>query len=594
MNDSDYPTAPIGEEQRSSRGQLRRSRCCCPSFSEFRLSDGVIRGIFLLLGVGILIPWNAFVSAKPYFTSRFCQSGRDIVNFEQWFGLVWNLSSVISLGLIIAGQAFFAYLKKKNPSVGGMDNSAADPTQEVDLVEDNESNSASTSGTGNLGSNKNTSFYKVMVPLGLYTVVFSIQAVLVTIPDISPTNFLIVTLVSLALCGTCGAIATAGIVSTAGFFPPHLGINPFFSGQALGGAAVSIANFAAIAIGEDPNDYLEEHCGSSTTNHTEESMLAAHLSRVSITTTSRRLQDDVGGSCSPYHNLDWAVLSYFLAGCVVLLLCLVGYHTVHQYQSMRDLYETLDDPRNEQRETNSSDETYSDESPRIGLELNDRIRQQREIESNIDGDDENQIEPDTFSDEREENTDPDGPKSVMAVIKGPATCIFLTFTITLSLFPSWISELKSSHECENQYRLDNDLYVPFSFVFFNIGDLLGRLISGYIPVHKIQHLSRKLVVSAILRVLFLPAFLMCSTTLGSESNMVVHNDFFSLSVQLLFAVSNGILISTSFMLSPQLVGTDSNLQERASEIMTFAVSFGLLIGSFLAFPFMRFATHLFT
>jgi hypothetical protein len=63
---------------------------------------------FLVFQVGILIPWNAFVSAKPYFTARLCQaSGQDIVNFEQWFGLIWNTSSVFSLGLLIFGQCEF-------------------------------------------------------------------------------------------------------------------------------------------------------------------------------------------------------------------------------------------------------------------------------------------------------------------------------------------------------------------------------------------------------------------------------------------------------------------------------------------------------
>jgi hypothetical protein len=519
-------------------------------------------------------------------------------------------------------EAFSDYWKKKDaqslPSnVDGINGNAANPTRNIDLVDEarseditnpldthsnvvagddrpNSSSSSSSNGTSS-GSSKNRSFYNVVVPLGLYTVVFSIQALLVTIPDISPTNFLIVTLMSLALCGTCGAIATAGIVSTAGQFAPHLGINPFFSGQALGGAAVSIANFAA--IGEDPDDYLEKHCGSSSNNDIEEPMLYTHLSELSIS-TKRWLENNADSSCSPYKNLDWAVLFYFLAGCVVLLLCIVGYHKVHQYQNTRHrhVYETVGDRHGDQREANSSSGvSYSDESPRIGLELNDRILQRQQMQSTRDdeNDDENQIEQDTFNDEREEeSTDPDGPRSILPVIKGPATCIFLTFAITLSIFPSWVSELQSSHECENRDRLDNDLYVPLSFVVFNIGDLLGRLLSGYIPVHRIRYLSQKLVAGALLRVLFLPAFLMCSTTIGSESSIVIRNDFFSLSVQLLFAVSNGILISTSFMWFPQLVGTDSTLQKRSSEIMTFSLSFGLLSGSFLAFPFLRFASQL--
>jgi hypothetical protein len=63
-------------------------------------------------------------------------------------------------------------------------------------------------------------------------------------------------------------------------------------------------------------------------------------------------------------------------------------------------------------------------------------------------------------------------------------------------------------------------------------------------------------------------------------------------VQFFFAVSNGLLVSTSFMWSPHLVGHTTELQERASEMMTFAVYFGLLAGSLLTFPFLQLATRI--
>ena len=427
--------------------------------------------------------------------------------------------------------------------------------------------------------------------------VFSVQALLVTIPDVTPTKFLIILFSGLALCGTCGAIATAGIVSTAGQFPSHIGINPFFSGQALGGTVVAIANFAAIAIGEDPDQYLEEHCQSST-NYNSESILDTRVSTLSLA-TRRRLKNSFDGSCSPYQNLDWAVLSYFSAGCLVLLLCLVGFQVILRYQNTRchHVYDTVHNHHGDQDEINIFDEgSFTDEnddnSLQGGLELNDRFHQRQQIRSNDVDNDENQVEDNVRDRMSEGYLDPDDPKSMLPVIKGPATCIFLTFTITLCLFPSWVSELKSSHECENNYRLDNDLYVPFNFVVFNMGDLLGRLIAGHIPVNRIRHLSRKLVMCATLRILFLPLFLMCTSTFDGENNIGIRNDFFSLLVQSLFAVSNGILISTSFIWSPQLVGTNSNLQERASELMTFSLSFGLLSGSFLTFPVMQFASYM--
>ena len=111
-NEIVYQSVALGEDQQQIQEDTTRrhhesgssSGRCCPSSGEGDLSERMVHFIFLLLGVGILIPWNAFVSAAPYFTSRLCQSGHDVINFEQWFGLVSNLSAVVSLGLTILVQ----------------------------------------------------------------------------------------------------------------------------------------------------------------------------------------------------------------------------------------------------------------------------------------------------------------------------------------------------------------------------------------------------------------------------------------------------------------------------------------------------------
>ena len=334
-------------------------------------------------------------------------------------------------------------------------------------------------------------------------------------------------------------------------------------------------------------------------------------------------EDGPDDSCSSYESLDYAVFSYFFAGCIVLLLCLVGYHWIHQYQNMqhRDDYEVVDDnPLSESISTREVDEI----SPRIGLELNDRLNQRQsddvltapssvlptdKISSNSvsshpslmcgnasnlyhndDGDEiNNDLQRESFD---EEYTDEVDEGAVFSAIKGPTTCIFLTFTVTLCLFPSWISELRSNHECQSRFRLYNDLHVPFTFVFFNVGDLIGRILAERVPVQHIRHLSKKLVFAALLRVAFFPLFLTCLTTTGSESKIVIRSDIYSLLVQFFFAVSNGLLVSTAFMWSPHLVGHTTELQERASEMMTFSVFLGLLSGSMLAFPFLHFASEI--
>ncbi|KAG7361565.1 nucleoside transporter [Nitzschia inconspicua] len=599
------------------------------------LSDGMIRAIFLLLGVGILLPWNAFVSSKPYFAARLCgDDGEDIVNFEQYFGLVWNFSSVVSLGLIIAGQAISDHFKRvRSLSRGDISANPLNRAAHGNTPQNSELESRTSTRSGGLDH----SFFLVMLPLSIYMAVFSMQAVLVLVPKMSPEKFLVLTLCGLAVCGTCGAIATAGIVSAAGLFPPNIGINPFFSGQALGGVAVSMANFVAATV-EDPSSYFEQHC--ATPNGT----LVTSVDLERIGTLVARLdyeaqsigEDGGNHSCSPYQVLDWAVFSYFVAGCIVLVLCLVGFHLIHTYQiqRVREDFEMVHDTQPVVPNEPEADEV----SPSISLELNDRINTgSLEHEGTVGGyKDHPSVVSSTLRDERapptsadqlsgsisvddptsssnhclrrvcesaeelandnaldefvEEYTDESDEIAVLSAIKGPVTCIFLTFTVTLCLFPSWVSELRSIHECKNHFRLSNDLYVPFSFLFFNVGDLLGRMLAERIPVERVRQLSRKLVVGALMRVFFFPMFLLCLSTVGSQSNFILRSDIYSLTVQFLFAVTNGVLVSTSFMWSPHLIGNTSHMQERASEIMTFAVCFGLLSGSLLAFPFLQVAS----
>jgi equilibrative nucleoside transporter 1/2/3 len=162
----------------------------------------------------------------------------------------------------------------------------------------------------------------------------------------------------------------------------------------------------------------------------------------------------------------------------------------------------------------------------------------------------------------------------------------------LCLFPGYITTLRSTHECDTHFRLKNDLYVPLSFVVFNMGDFAGRLASAKVPVERISHLSLKLIVAAASRVIFFPLLLLCVAGDHDRNTMAVESDFYSLLVQFAFAFTNGILVSCSFMHAPHLVAHNTGMQERSSEIMTFALSFGLLSGSLFSFPFSEFVSRL--
>jgi hypothetical protein len=578
-----------------------------------------IRAIFLLLGVGILIPWNAFVSAKPYFQARLCRDETVIVDFELWFGLVWNTSSVIALGLIIASVAIRDFWCRR-------------PTRNEtsNILERSDHGSTGSGGvesqTSSLSDSTGHSTWLVMVPLALYLVVFLLTDLMVLVPSIEPRLFLRLTLVSLAICGTCGAIATAGIISTAGLFESHLGITPFFSGQALGGVAVSMANFIAATL-ESPQAFWEETCQttpshSQTYNEWQDSAIGTSVVDRHLTSSNTNNLWQGPTSCSPYHQLDWAVFGYFLVGCVVLACCLVGYAVIHRYQQQqhRDNYQAVQDvPVMVPQQPSAVDALLEDQSPRIGLEMKSQHSTdlaedhgttaeimstpsyhgdttQRPMTPTLLQNNENMIS-ESFADEEsvepEEYTEEENELAVFSAIQGPWTSIFLVFTLTLCLFPSWVSQLRSVHQCQSHNRLFNDLYTPLSFVIFNVGDLCGRLLSEHVPVTQIRHLSSKLVGSALCRLLIFPLlFLLCVTEDSRAWFPVIRSDGYSWVVQFFFALTNGLLVSTSFMHAPHLVAHNTSMQERASEMMTFSVSFGLLMGSLLSFPFANLASLL--
>jgi hypothetical protein len=278
---------------------------------------------------------------------------------------------------------------------------------------------------------------------------------------------------------------------------------------------------------------------------------------------------------------------YFFLGSLVLLACLAGYSYVsHLHHGQHhEGYDTV----------------HSTDSSRMGgLELHDRglsepYHHREESRHSTDGliltqstspIDLDGIEPDGLIREEELANE---TAAVWKHVKGPASTIFIVFFVTLGLFPGYVSELRSAHQCRTHLRLTNDLYTPFSFVLFNCGDLIGRLLAARVPLKRMRNVSRKLVIGSLLRFLFFPLLFMCPG--GSEKGPKIPSDLYSELVQFAFAVSNGLLLTIAFVHAPTLLpSATDDMEERMAELLTFAVAFGLLCGSLFSFPVTRFAT----
>lgn len=487
----------------------------------FSLSNNVAtRCVFCLLGIGLLVPWNAFVSAAPYFVLRTCRN-----DAELWFGFVYNLSSVASLACRILGST-----KRTTPST-------------------------STSVTTTTYNDHPTTvyYYMVMIPLSIYLAIFLLTTTLIFIP-ISKTLFLIVTLMSLATCGAMGAIASAGLVATASSPSSSVSnvnnnnhhhydnnIGPLFAGQAVGGVVVSAANFLS-ALGESPQ--WDVICPGED-----------EIQQNAVAEDGTVLISD---SCVADEGvIDWAVVSYFGMSCGLLAACLVGFQWL--YSSSRRRYQPLGDANDAVAPISSIDS-----SPRFATEL--------ALEVDVDTDDD------------------DAPlrSSTLAVwtkIRQPALTIFLTFVVTLAIFPAWTSTLQSAHRCDSRNRLQNDLFTPLTFLWFNVFDLVGRLLAER---YSSLLTKNQLIPYALSRcILFLLFAMLPSSSQSKTSITPIPSDMLSFAVQATLAASNGFLISWSFLVAPSCISKQNDNEPIiSSEILNLSLSLGLLAGSMLSFVYL--------
>jgi len=149
----------------------------------------------------------------------------------------------------------------------------------------------------------------------------------------------------------------------------------------------------------------------------------------------------------------------------------------------------------------------------------------------------------------------------------PSVNVLLTFSITLSIFPGMISEIKS-----DTFLNTESWFTVLLITLFDVFDCLGRLSSSCTIFHETPKLIYGL---SICRLLFYPFFVLCIKPRLITSPVV------PIIFTILLGVTNGCFSSLMFVYGSKAV----KLQERevAINIITAFVTFGLGIGSFLGF-----------
>jgi equilibrative nucleoside transporter 1/2/3 len=159
-----------------------------------------------------------------------------------------------------------------------------------------------------------------------------------------------------------------------------------------------------------------------------------------------------------------------------------------------------------------------------------------------------------------------------------ASGVFVTFGVTM-LFPVFTQRILSVRPVEDQGAFTQPAtFIPLAFLFWNTGDLLGRLMTA-VPSLSLVHRPKVVFILAVSRVAWVGLYHLCNIR---GAGAIVKSDFFYLVVvQLFFGLTNGYLGSICMIGAGQWV--DPEEREAAGGFMGLMLVGGLAVGSLLSF-----------
>nr|OQO24707.1 hypothetical protein B0A51_08621 [Rachicladosporium sp. CCFEE 5018] len=159
-----------------------------------------------------------------------------------------------------------------------------------------------------------------------------------------------------------------------------------------------------------------------------------------------------------------------------------------------------------------------------------------------------------------------------------SAAVFVTFAVTM-VFPVFTQRILSVQPPAEQPRiLQPPSFIPLAFLFWNSGDLIGRLFTAS-PALSLVRRPRIVFALSVLRIGWVGLYHLCNSR---GEGAVVRSDFFYLVVvQLLFGLTNGYLGSTCMIGASEWV--DPEEREAAGGFMGLCLVSGLAVGSLGSF-----------
>lgn len=179
--------------------------------------------------------------------------------------------------------------------------------------------------------------------------------------------------------------------------------------------------------------------------------------------------------------------------------------------------------------------------------------------------------------------------------------VFLCFTVTLSVFPSVVTEIRprtmafmhSKDHCQiDQF---NPLFFKFNILLmFNLGDYLGRFIPEYTKLGMTKDNSWWYCpLIALSRFIFILLFFSCNLDgdgVGINGLEFMNKDISATLLVLLLGVTNGYLCSLSLQFAAlQFEPEETMAKAKIGGYSTTILTLGLLCGSLLSYKFVQIA-----
>ncbi|KAG7512303.1 equilibrative nucleoside transporter 1-like [Solea senegalensis] len=425
--------------------------------------------IFFILGLGTLLPWNFFMTATMYFTSRLKDSptglsfnetanvtamGGDTRNvLESKFNNVMTLCAMVPLLIFTCLNSFIHQRIPQKLRISGS--------------------------------------------LTVILVVFLLTAVFVKV-DIEPMPFFTLTMIKIICINSFGAILQGSLFGLAGILPASY-TTPIMSGQGLAGTFAAFSMICALASGS-------------------------------------ALQDSAFG--------------YFITACVAILLAILSYFVLPRMEFFQYYMDS------------NGSRPSADEENKMDL-----------------------LKKETPAEKRPAGLMEDEAKPTMSVfnifkqIWVMALSVCCIFTVTIGTFPAVTADVRSTVANGSAWDM---YFIPVScFLLFNVMDWAGRSLTAVCMWPGKD--SMWLPVLVVLRVIFIPLFMLCNVMPRHYLPVLFGHDAWYIIFMIFFSFSNGYLASLCMCFGPKKVAQHE--AETAGAIMAFFLSLGLALGAAVSFAF---------